>query len=59
MKYEHMARKKNEKIKAKGGDRWKGRERSVKEGEKRGVEKEKFLSKIYGIWIVGFRRSKR
>ena len=30
-----------------------------REREKRGVQREKLISKIYGIWIVGFHRSKR
>ena len=30
-----------------------------REKEKREVEREKIISKIYGNWTIGFRRSKR
>ena len=30
-----------------------------REREKRGLEREKIISQIYGNWTVGFRRSKR
>ena len=56
--------KKNDKMKKQskkggGGD---GRDKvseKEREKEKRGVEREKLISKIYGIWNVGFRQSKR
>ena len=37
------------------------KDREIREGwkDKRGVEREKLISKIYGIWTVGFRRRKR
>ena len=50
--------KKNQKIKVKMRGRTEKKERE-REREKRGVEREKLLSKTYGIQTIGFRRSKR
>ena len=50
--------KKNQKVKVKRRGRTEKGARK-REREKRGVEREKLISKIYGIWTVGLKRSKR